>query len=155
MVYTMIVMVYTMVYVYGIYHDTYHLPLLYIPWYIPKVVYTTFGVVYTMRQPSRCGPPAGPARRLGLSLVETQYDICQPQAGLTVTGRGGHPAAPGRQWTRTPSRPGTRRRARQRRRGPAAGRRRRAPGRPPRRGPPRLGDTTRGTVTSHGGGAQQ
>jgi hypothetical protein len=51
MVYTMIVMVYTMVYIYGIYHDIYH--LLYIPWYIPKVVYTTFGVVYTMRQPSR------------------------------------------------------------------------------------------------------
>ena len=66
MVYTMIVMVYTMVYIYGIYHDIYHLPLLYIPWYIPKVVYTTFGVVYTMGQPSRChvvmaaGPwPAG------------------------------------------------------------------------------------------------
>ena len=54
MVYTMIVMVYTMVYIYGIYHDIYHLSLWYIPWYIPKVVYTTFGVVYTMRQPSRC-----------------------------------------------------------------------------------------------------
>ena len=54
MVYTMIVMVYTMVYIHGIYHDIYHLPLLYIPWYIPKVVYSTFGVVYTMRQPSRC-----------------------------------------------------------------------------------------------------
>jgi hypothetical protein len=54
MVYTIIVMVYTMVYIYGIYHDIYHLPFLYIPWYIPKVVYTTFGVVYTMRQPSRC-----------------------------------------------------------------------------------------------------
>jgi hypothetical protein len=54
MVYTMIVMVYTMVYIYGIYHDIYYLPLWYIPWYIPKVVYTTFGVVYTMRQPSRC-----------------------------------------------------------------------------------------------------
>ena len=26
----------------------------YIPWYIAKVVYTTFGVVYTMTQPSRC-----------------------------------------------------------------------------------------------------
>jgi hypothetical protein len=49
MVYTMIVMVY----ICGIYHDVYHFPLLYIPWYIPKVVYTTFGVVYTMRQPSR------------------------------------------------------------------------------------------------------
>jgi hypothetical protein len=36
-----------------IYHDIYHLPLLYTPWYIPKVVYTTYGVVYTMRQPSR------------------------------------------------------------------------------------------------------
>jgi hypothetical protein len=56
MVYTMIVMVYTMVYIYGIYHDIYPLPLLYIPWYIPKVVYTTFGVVYTMRQPSRWVP---------------------------------------------------------------------------------------------------
>jgi hypothetical protein len=45
MVYTMIVMVYTMVYIYGtmMYHDLYHLPILYIPWYIPKVVYTTFG----------------------------------------------------------------------------------------------------------------
>jgi hypothetical protein len=58
MVYTMIVMVYTMVYIYGIYHDIYHLPLLYIPWYIPKVVYTTFGVVYTMGQPSRWFRPA-------------------------------------------------------------------------------------------------
>ena len=57
MVYIMLVMVYTMVYIYGIYHDIYHLPLWYIPWYIPKVVYTTFGVVYTMRQPSRCGDP--------------------------------------------------------------------------------------------------
>ena len=46
-------MVYTMVYIYGLYHDIYHLPLLYIPWYIPKVIITTFGVVYTMRQPSR------------------------------------------------------------------------------------------------------
>jgi hypothetical protein len=54
MAYTMIVIVYTMVYIHGIYHDIYHLPLLNIPWYIPKVVYTTFGVVYTMRQPSRC-----------------------------------------------------------------------------------------------------
>ncbi len=48
------VMVYTMVYIYGIYHDVYHLPLLYIPWCIPKVVYTTFGLVYAMGQPSRC-----------------------------------------------------------------------------------------------------
>jgi hypothetical protein len=56
----MIVMVYTMVYIYGIYHDIYHLPLWYIPWYIPKVVYTTFGVVYTMRQPSRWRPGPEP-----------------------------------------------------------------------------------------------
>ena len=54
MVYTMIFMVYTMLYGYGIYHDVYHLPILYIPWYIPKMVYATFGVVYTMRQPFRC-----------------------------------------------------------------------------------------------------
>jgi hypothetical protein len=53
MVFTMIVMVHTMVYIYGIYHDIYHLLIVYIPRYIPKVVYTTFGVVYTMRQPSR------------------------------------------------------------------------------------------------------
>jgi hypothetical protein len=60
MVHTMIVMVYAMVYIYGIYHDIHHLPLLYIPWYIPKVVTTTFGVVYTvtMRQPSRWPNPA-------------------------------------------------------------------------------------------------
>jgi hypothetical protein len=51
MVYTMIVMVCTMVYIYGICHDIYHLLILYKPWHIPKVVYTTFGVVYTMRQP--------------------------------------------------------------------------------------------------------
>jgi hypothetical protein len=65
MIYTIIVMVYTIVYTifllyiyHGIYHGIYHLPISYIPWYIPKVVYTTFGVVYTMRQPStgRCGP---------------------------------------------------------------------------------------------------
>ena len=70
MVYTMIVMVYTMVYIYGIYHDIYHLPLWYIPWYIPKVVYTTFGVVYTMRQPSRCEEfeSASTDVRLGESL---------------------------------------------------------------------------------------
>jgi hypothetical protein len=50
-VYTMIVMVYTMLYGYGIYH----LPMFLIPWYTPKMVYTTFGVVHTMtvRQPSR------------------------------------------------------------------------------------------------------
>jgi hypothetical protein len=63
MIYTIIVMVYTIVYTifllyiyHGIYHGIYHLPISYIPWYIPKVVYTTFGVVYTnhtMRQPSR------------------------------------------------------------------------------------------------------
>ncbi len=53
-IYTMVyTIIYTMVYIYGIYHDINYLPLLYIPWYIPKVVYTTFGVVYTMRQPSR------------------------------------------------------------------------------------------------------
>ena len=41
----------------GIYQGIYHLDILLIPWYIPwyiaKVVYTTFGVVYTMTQPSR------------------------------------------------------------------------------------------------------
>ncbi len=58
-------MVYTMVYIYGIYHGIYHLPLLYMPWYIPKVVYTTFGVVYTMRQPSRCCHRDGRSRRPG------------------------------------------------------------------------------------------
>ena len=53
MVYTMMIMVYTMVFWNGIYHDIYYLPISFISWYIPKVVYTTFGVVYTMRQPSR------------------------------------------------------------------------------------------------------
>jgi hypothetical protein len=60
MVYTTIVMIYDMVYTifllyiyHGIYHGIYHLHFC-LPWYIPKVVYTTFGVVYTMRQPSRC-----------------------------------------------------------------------------------------------------
>ena len=42
----------------GIYQGIYNLDILLIPWYIPwyiaKVVYTTFGVVYTMTQPSRC-----------------------------------------------------------------------------------------------------
>jgi hypothetical protein len=66
----MIVMVYTMLYIYGIYHDIYHLPLLYIPWYIPKVVYTTFGVtwVYTMGQPSRWSP--GPGQMIDAIQVE-------------------------------------------------------------------------------------
>ncbi len=54
MAYTMIVMVYTMLMYYGQNHDIYHLPILYIPWYIPKMVNTTFEVVYAMRQPSRC-----------------------------------------------------------------------------------------------------
>ena len=77
MVYTMIVMVYTMVYIYGIYHDIYHLSLWYIPWYIPKVVYTTFGVVYTMRQPSRCrrpGVPLAGARATGRTACHCQWD---------------------------------------------------------------------------------
>ena len=49
----------------GIYQGIYHLDILLIPWYIPwyiaKVVYTTFGVVYTMTQPSRWpGAPVPP-----------------------------------------------------------------------------------------------
>jgi hypothetical protein len=68
-------MVYIMVYIYGIHHDIYHLPLWYIPWYIPKVVYTTFGVVYTMRQPSRWGRGTGmiasESRRTRRALPET------------------------------------------------------------------------------------
>jgi hypothetical protein len=34
MVYTMIVMEYTMLYCYGFYHDIYHHAILYTPWYI-------------------------------------------------------------------------------------------------------------------------
>ena len=52
----------------GIYQGIYHLDILLIPWYIPwyiaKVVYTTFGVVYTMTQPSRCGPRVGTESRV-------------------------------------------------------------------------------------------
>jgi hypothetical protein len=85
-------MVYTIVYIYRIYHDMYHLPLLYIPWYIPQVVYTTFGVVYTMGQPSRwrtavlpgtkhlralrsvdCDPPGG--RPPAESTLSTQAEL--------------------------------------------------------------------------------
>jgi hypothetical protein len=62
MVYTMIVMVYTLVYIYGIYHDIYHLPILNIPWHIPKVVYTTFGVVYTIRQQYQTRSTARPVK---------------------------------------------------------------------------------------------
>jgi hypothetical protein len=52
--------VYTMGYIYGLYHDIYyHIPILYIPWHIPKVLYTTFRVVYTMRQPSRWSIASG------------------------------------------------------------------------------------------------
>ena len=44
-------------------HGIYLLDILLIPWYIPwyiaKVVYTTFGVVYTMTQPSRWTGRAG------------------------------------------------------------------------------------------------
>jgi hypothetical protein len=68
MIYTMVYTIF-LLYIYrGIYHGIYHLPILYIPWYIPKVVYITFGVVYTMRQPSRwcrrCRAPARTASRL-------------------------------------------------------------------------------------------
>jgi hypothetical protein len=54
----MIVMVYTMVYIYGLYHDIYHLPLLYIPWYIPKVVYGIYHEATSVPD----GPPPGQAR---------------------------------------------------------------------------------------------
>jgi hypothetical protein len=53
-VHTKILMVYSILYVNGIYHDIHYLAVLHIPWYIPKVVYTTFGAVYTMGQPFMC-----------------------------------------------------------------------------------------------------
>jgi hypothetical protein len=40
MVCIIIRMVYTTLNGYGLYHDIYHLANFYIPWYIPKVVYT-------------------------------------------------------------------------------------------------------------------
>jgi hypothetical protein len=81
MVYTMIVMVYTMVYIYGIYHGIYHLPLLYIPLYIPKVVYTTFGVVYTMRQPSRWDHILGFRARQACGEAAARWGNAQAVAG--------------------------------------------------------------------------
>ena len=81
MVYTLIAMVYTMVCIYGIYHGIYHLPLLYIPWYIPKVVYTTFGVVYTMRQPSGCNSP-GPGLSLAAATAGVPVLPREPEPGV-------------------------------------------------------------------------
>jgi hypothetical protein len=83
-----------MVYIYGIYHDIYHLSFRYTPWYISKVVYTTFGVVYTMRQPSRCiGPPAPRPRALGRPPGRAGPLAARPDS---EGGAGGPAAAGGR-----------------------------------------------------------
>ena len=99
MVYTMIVMVYTMVYIYGIYHDIYHLPLWYIPWYIPKVVYTTFGVVYTMRQPSRCTSSRFLPSVMEVDTIGTAPETLQPAFGAARPAAAASGATGGRQDT--------------------------------------------------------
>jgi hypothetical protein len=46
-------MIYSVQYITCIQHGIYHVAILLVPWYIPKVVYTFLGVVPTMGQPSR------------------------------------------------------------------------------------------------------